>query len=1059
MTPGLQVEWSLRAVAARLAVREGQDALCRRTVILPNPRMRVALLRLLVVGDDAGVANGLQLVLGVQAAESVLRHEGIEFSAGEEKLLAPRLRRLIADGGLDPEHFGRELLTTTRGWDEAFATTILDLENEGLEPEDLAGVTRPEVRGLVEVWRSARQAAGLSWSRGRILGTAARELASRSDEDPPAALSPRVVAVVGSDVGAAEARFVSAIPGVELVVLAARPMRQRYLDRLERLFGAQVAAAVRDSSLPIRTGCDSDVVASFLLEPVERQQSSARSRAEADGSVRLEDFASVESELVAAARWVEEQILDGTELGDIAVLVPQAGVLVSMLADRITPVPVHVAGGVAVTSHIGGARLLTVVRALRRHLGPEDLAAVLPCFKTDGGEDPRPVAKGAALDLAFSLGCVGGSAANPRGALDWSDHVDHHLARLSSALAAETAGDDLDDDEAARRVRSRHEHERQLEQLSRVRSGVRDLVAVARLVVDGASITDLWSGLLDFATGRLRLPADGHRVLELIDRELAPVRADTECSAASGDEALRLIEQHISGLRMQTSRFGDPAVYVGTLRSAAGLAFERVRVIGMSEGAVPRNPREDPVLSDELRAELGLPETADWALWSIHDFDAVVRGASRLALSMPRLGLERSYREPSSLFLEVVAALGRHDGGSLTDVLASELAASRRRARECEHASTGTTGSFDLVAREKRRDRLPAAWTSDAAADLQRIADQLLSPKRAAWPHGLLGREAPVPLLPGLTSERPVSASRLRVLLECPYRFLLEHVLGYEEPAAPLPQSELSPLAFGSLFHRVAERFLTRHGDAFCARRGRLGDYQRLAADIARAEFTETLVEYPLAGEGVREQQLERLLRDLEGFLDYEWRQPASRFVASEKPFGVPEPVQVTVAGGSLWMRGYIDAIDIADGRVRVRDFKTGQCKPRSAKGYCDPHPTVDLQLAVYAVIAEQLADAWGTPGPGSAVYVHTNDRHGRERAFTGDFDDLLTAGKRWLSIGARLLDQRLFPRTPLAEDCRFCPFSPVCGSDAPAGAQLVLEAVDGVLAEFRELKLGEEEA
>ena len=60
-------------------------------------------------------------------------------------------------------------------------------------------------------------------------------------------------------------------------------------------------------------------------------------------------------------------------------------------------------------------------------------------------------------------------------------------------------------------------------------------------------------------------------------------------------------------------------------------------------------------------------------------------------------------------------------------------------------------------------------------------------------------------LMPGLSPERPISASRLRTLLECPHRFLFESIIGWWEPSSPPSLREIDALAYGSLFHRVAE--------------------------------------------------------------------------------------------------------------------------------------------------------------------------------------------------------------------------------------------------------------
>jgi hypothetical protein len=57
------------------------------------------------------------------------------------------------------------------------------------------------------------------------------------------------------------------------------------------------------------------------------------------------------------------------------------------------------------------------------------------------------------------------------------------------------------------------------------------------------------------------------------------------------------------------------------------------------------------------------------------------------------------------------------------------------------------------------------------------------------------------------------------------------------------------------------------------------------------------------------------------------------------------------------------------------------------------------------------------------------------------------------MQLAMELLTQRLFPRTPNREDCRYCSFRVVCGEDAQARAEEVLRNAQGALAEFAKLK------
>jgi RecB family exonuclease len=176
------------------------------------------------------------------------------------------------------------------------------------------------------------------------------------------------------------------------------------------------------------------------------------------------------------------------------------------------------------------------------------------------------------------------------------------------------------------------------------------------------------------------------------------------------------------------------------------------------------------------------------------------------------------------------------------------------------------------------------------------------------------------------------------------------------------------------------------------------------------------------------------------------------RFVAAERPFGQPEPVRLDAGAAALFVRGQIDRIDVEGALTLVRDIKTGRAHPRIGRA-ADPDPVRDVQIAVYGLVARELAARWGVPPRVAAAYVYVG-RGAEERSWRDDFDSALApAAREWLAVAAGLLAERRFPRTPNADDCAYCRFRPVCGDDAPGRAAEVLRDATGTLARFRALK------
>src|SRR5262249_26298557 len=126
--------------------------------------------------------------------------------------------------------------------------------------------------------------------------------------------------------------------------------------------------------------------------------------------------------------------------------------------------------------------------------------------------------------------------------------------------------------------------ERLLLDLRSVRPGLVALVDVLRVVVDGARLPDIWERLRSFCADWLLLGGLGATATGLLHGALQGMVHDPNCRVLVGADALELIERALVALRLPEARFGEPAVYVGTLRGALGLPFQAVRVIGLSEG-------------------------------------------------------------------------------------------------------------------------------------------------------------------------------------------------------------------------------------------------------------------------------------------------------------------------------------------------------------------------------------------------------------------------------------------------------------------------------------------
>ncbi len=1047
---GVRVLWSTADWARAIAELPIEGPLPAATVIVPDERAAHALRRELLRLGHGRLLVGTRFVSPFTLARETLAAAGVEFAAGEEELRPLRLRALFAElraiAGKMPalRYFDPEQLHAMPGWDEALARTITEMEAGGLTPEDLLRSGHKRAADVGTLWREIDRSAGNSWSAARVMLEAAGLLGSFRPVHGPA-----LAAVTGHET-TVHAAFLRALPRCTLVVFGARPLRDEHVARVGLLFGDEVAAALRDAKPPPAGSTDRDRLAARLFGPPGTSMPAGRP-ATFDHSVSIEQHAGIEDEIEAAADWVVREIVEHrTPLEEIAVLLPALDPLAGWIADRPArlpwkdgTLPVHVAGGLPATGAAAGVRILAILRALREFLPADRVAALLPWLRLDGGESH--LSAGRSMELAFALGTVGGGVSNPRGALEWK-----------ARLAAREAALDRRTDHGGETPREEHRAERRrrerlLRDIRAVRVSLEMLADLAGRVLDGEPLRDLLAPFRVFLTERVLLPVAGDVPVQAVFLD----RLDVACKAGvvgdlRGDDALGFMQAAIESLRLGAGRFGDPAVYVGTIAGAAPLPFRAVRILGLAEGHFPTAEHRDPVLPKDGGRGTAVVERPDRMLMQLHAFDRVVRNASeRIAISVSRTDVNGAEREPSALLIDIAAALAPSVPGP----------AEAARKRRLDHP-IGSAASHDRVAKASAETRgaagpatllVPSGWKTRPDLDLVRLLEL-----DAAGDHGAAPPEI-LPFVPGLTKDRPLSPTALRTLLECPYRFLLSTLIGWAEPTSPAPVLEIDPRAFGSLFHRVAESFARAHGAEFGERRRDARRWKDEARAIAGRAFEELVQEYPLAGPDVRRQQLDRLLAAVAVFVDYDWSDGKPRkLFAVEHPFGEPEPLELKPGTHSLHVHGRIDRIDVEGERTLLRDIKTGGAHPRARKE-AGPLPKLDVQIAIYGLAAERMARAWGIPPGIEVAYAYVERPPAVERGFRGDdWGDLRDAATRWLDIGARLLAERSFPRTPVTQDCEYCPFIAVCGEAAPGGRTASAPPAEGAAAEFHALRARE---
>ena len=1013
----------LASWADQIVALDARSVLPTRLVLVPSEAHAHAL-RAELVTRAPHVLAGARFFTAAAAARAVLDAVGVDYALGEEVRRRLRARKVLRARPVLALYRVEEL--GTPGWEEAFASAVEQLESAALRPDDLERVGDDRATDLAAIWRALDADAGTSWTVPRAMTEAAARL-----EQSPASwpFDAPVLAAVPIGVDAAHARLLRAIPRLTCGVVAGRPARRQAVERMRALLGNDAASAMTAVRADASRSDELGLLAELLFEDPQRLAAPTRPRSTGpDGSVTLELHAGVDEELDAVSRWVAERVFeDGTALQDIAVLVPTPDPLATLVADRVRALPwpagiepVFLAPGRPATSTAAGARLRSLVLALREHLPIDAVLELMPRLRLLGKDGH--LSPGRARAVAHLLGTIGGSSGRPGGALEWRDRTSHP---------------DVDEWVAA------------------VAPAIVALVAIAADMIADRSLAALWAAIRAFAETHLIGTAELADIVELLDHDVVSLASDPVAAEIVGVGAVELIAERLQAVRLHRGRFGDPSIYVGTIAGAAGLRFAAVRVVGLAEGAFPGTLREDAILPIDLRRRLpafAMTSDDDYATGRLHAFDQVARGATRcVALTAPKTDLDGSEREPASIFVEVAAALGRPNAltGALARVVptiadlerdafrVSRTAASTRRI-----AMPLTTGCW-LHAVASERLELPSSWLR------AEIVNPLAIIGRSGEMDGLLGSATLAVDVWGTSATHPLSASTLRTLLACPQRFLLERMLRFRPRSAPLSGHRVDAAAYGGLLHQVVEAFARAHGAAFGARERELGYWIEDIDARAREAFESFLTAYPLIGDGVVETERRRLRRDARTFVEHDWADGQPRtFVDVEREFACTLP---TVAG-PMFVKGRIDRVDSEGALVLVRDFKTGKARPRERE-MVDPDVDVDLQLAVYAAVTRHLAAEWKIPSDVAAAYVYV-DRLAlqRERGFRADRHALHEAGQRWFDLAMALVREQSYVKTTDPNDCRWCPFSAVCGDETLQTAALLDGAV-GALGTFRDLK------
>ena len=584
---------------------------------------------------------------------------------------------------------------------------------------------------------------------------------------------------------------------------------------------------------------------------------------------------------------------------------------------------------------------------------------------------------------------------------------------------------------------------RQLADLEALQRYALPLLDELTALPESASWGDWLDRLSALATRALRGP---ERVLATL-AQLAPMAGTGPVDLTEVQLVLsrRLLEVAVPPPR---SRHGG--VFVAPIDAARGLAFDVVCVPGLAEKLFPRQIREEPIVLDRAREQLGSELVTNEGRVRRERLAlrmAVGAARKKLILSYPRLDLEKGRpRVPSFYALEALrAGEGRLPGFGELAARAETVVRTRigwpappRAADAIDEAEHDLALLDSILTRDEDESVGTARYLLDANPHLGRALRFRARRWLRRWTpaDGLVepGEAAAAGLRNHRLGARSFSATALEKYSDCPYRFFLHTILRLAPREVPEPIDVMPPLQRGSLVHQVQyelflkldkDRLLPVTSDNLAEVRARL---DAVLDDVA-ARFREDLAPaidrvWTASVEDIRadlREWLRRLAEDDSGFVPWRFELAFGLQKTRDRdPASVAQPVALDCG---IQLRGSIDLVERKDGgQVRVTDHKTGRVR-------MEPDATLAggkaLQPVLYALAAEKLfPDQEVTEGRlyyctatgGFEIRPVAVDERARKsaQALADAVDGALAAG--------------FLPAYPDRRACRWCDYAVVCG-------------------------------
>jgi len=532
-----------------------------------------------------------------------------------------------------------------------------------------------------------------------------------------------------------------------------------------------------------------------------------------------------------------------------------------------------------------------------------------------------------------------------------------------------------------------------------------------------------------------------------LDRLAGLDQVETDPTIATFRRSLELELE--SGLG-RSGQFGE-GVFVGRVGQALGIDLERVFVLGLAEGTLPGRHRDDSLLPDHERSQVGgALQLASSRVGEQHRsyLAALANSQGPRTIYFPRGDLRKSTeRMPSRWLLDSVESL--HGSRVWSDEFASLASTDPPWLTEVS-SFIGGLRSTAFPATDQEYELRSLLDHHEAGQD---VASHHLTSIDPAFGAGVALLEARASrrftrfdgnLSDAITDAGVrldvVSPTRLESWAKCPHKYFMQDVLRVDTIEQPESLLQISPMDRGNLVHTALDQFLTELLSSDNVQLPEPGQpWPQKLRDLlleTAEQLCDSYADRGLVGKQLFWKQDRRsLIDDLVELLERDTvRKVRGKIVASELGFGFAGSTSPPVAhaltdGRVISFRGSADRVEqTSTGQLIVIDYKTGSASAFRGLDKEEGDPVASgtkLQLPIYALASRSSHGSVETPVHAAYWFISSKGEfrwigYDVDDRVMARFDEVLTTIINGISAG-------VFPARPANDhfsyyvDCEYC--------------------------------------